>query len=123
MIINQLSYRCLGSTQHLKNLYGAGYTLEIKLKHYDESWNSTSLENINLHIPSEINTTKTSHNQIDRVQALRNFVVDLFPDACIEEIFADRLVYSVPQHAVSSLAQCFSSLEKGKYLTVFLFLK
>ncbi|KAL1502488.1 hypothetical protein ABEB36_007623 [Hypothenemus hampei] len=24
--------RCLGSTQHLKNLYGAGYTLEMKLK-------------------------------------------------------------------------------------------
>lgn len=111
--------RCLGSTQHLKNLYGAGYTLEIKLKHYDGSWNSTSLENINLHIPSDITTTttKTSHNQIDRVQALRNFVVDLFPDACLEESFADRLVYSVPQHAVSSLAQCFSSLEKGNLTT------
>lgn len=76
------------------------------------------MKNINLNI----NTTKTTHNQIDRVQALRNFVVDLFPDACLEESFADRLVYSVPQHAVSSLAQCFSSLEKGKFKLIVKFL-
>lgn len=56
----------------------------------------------------------TFHTQEDRVNALKNFVNDLFPDACLEESFADRLVYSVPQHAVSSLAQCFYSLEKGE---------
>ncbi|EAT44278.1 AAEL004331-PA [Aedes aegypti] len=83
--------RCLGSTQHLKNLYGAGYTLEIKLKHIE------------------------SVNCIDnRSMALRNFVTDLFPSATLEESFADRLVYSVPQQAVSSLAECFSRLEKAK---------
>lgn len=29
--IFHVHYRCIGSTQHLKNLYGAGYTLEMKL--------------------------------------------------------------------------------------------
>lgn len=49
-----------------------------------------------------------------RSAVLRQFVVDLFPDACLEESFADRLVYSVPQHAVSSLAECFHQLERGE---------
>lgn len=26
-----ITFRCIGSTQHLKNLYGAGYTLEMKI--------------------------------------------------------------------------------------------
>jgi ATP-binding cassette, subfamily A (ABC1), member 5 len=123
--------RCLGSTQHLKNLYGAGYTLEIKLKHldfYSESNNSISnyCQTIPLKVTSPLTPIateiifqqqqQTSFDQIqeERVQTLRNFVTDLFPDACLEESFADRLVYSVPQHSVISLAQCFSKLEKGK---------
>lgn len=90
--------RCLGSTQHLKNLYGAGYTLEVKLKHIQ--YLQTSIESI--------------VEKVERTQALRLFVSNLFPDAILEESFADRLVYSVPQHAVSSLADCFSKLEKAK---------
>lgn len=44
----------------------------------------------------------------------RNFVYELFPDAKIEESFGDRIVCSIPQHNVSSLAQSFESLEKGR---------
>lgn len=91
--------RCLGSTQHLKNLYGAGYTLEVKLKHVDNY--QTSIESID--------------EKVERTQNFRIFVSNLFPDAILEESFADRLVYSVPQHAVSSLADCFSKLEKGEF--------
>lgn len=85
--------RCLGSTQHLKNLYGAGYTLEMKLKGGDR--------------------TPTSTNG-DRLAELRDFVTGLFSDATLQESFADRLVFSVPQQSVPSLANCFSQLEKGK---------
>nr|CAD7607020.1 unnamed protein product [Timema genevievae] len=81
-----------GSTQHLKNLYGAGYTLEMKLRGGDRT-----------------PTTPSS----DRHADLKEFVAGLFPDATLEESFADRLVFSVPQHAVTSLAECFSQLEKG----------
>lgn len=92
------NFRCLGSTQHLKNLYGAGYNLEIKLKHIDGFiHSSSSFENIQLHVKKEC----------------RNFVYELFPDARIEESFGDRIACSIPQHNVSSLAQCFESLEKG----------
>ncbi|XP_034945670.1 ATP-binding cassette sub-family A member 5-like [Chelonus insularis] len=85
--------RCIGSTQHLKNLYGAGYTLEMKLLGGD--------------------CTPTAPSG-DRNSALKEFVAGLFPDATIEESFADRLVFAVPQHAVHSLAECFMQLEKAK---------
>ncbi|XP_022180938.1 ATP-binding cassette sub-family A member 5-like isoform X1 [Myzus persicae] len=82
MVNGQL--RCLGSTQYLKNLYGAGYTLEIKLK---------------------------PHGDMDDV---KSFVITSFPNAIPEEEFADRLVFGVPQSAVESLAHCFLNLENAK---------
>lgn len=92
-IMVQGELRCLGSTQHLKNLYGAGYTLEMKLRGGDR--------------------TPTSTNA-DRPTELREFVNGLFPEATLQESFADRLVFSVPQQSVPSLANCFSQLEKAK---------
>lgn len=44
---------------------------------------------------------------------LRDFVVGLFPEAILQESFADRMVFSVPQQSVPSLANCFLQLEKG----------
>ncbi|XP_030747414.1 ATP-binding cassette sub-family A member 5-like [Sitophilus oryzae] len=85
--------RCLGSTQHLKNLYGAGYTLEMKLKGGE--------------------STPTSETG-DRLEQLKEFVLELFPDATLQETFVDRLVFSVPQQSVPSLANCFMQLEKAK---------
>ncbi|KAK6641556.1 hypothetical protein RUM44_013268 [Polyplax serrata] len=85
--------RCIGSTQHLKNLYGAGYTLEMKLRGGDQT-------------PTTPGSSRTDD--------LKNFVTELFPDAILEESFADRLVFSVSQQGVTSLAQCFSNLEKAK---------
>lgn len=108
--------RCLGSTQHLKNLYGAGYTLEVKLKHIEYTYLETPLENTPDHDQFVNDLTII---QEERIQALKLFVGDLFPDATLDEIFADRLVYSVPQHAVSSLAECFSRLERGERILKF----
>ncbi|XP_029731356.2 cholesterol transporter ABCA5-like [Aedes albopictus] len=117
--------RCLGSTQHLKNLYGAGYTLEIKLKHIESVYSETPIESqpsssreqlqLDQNSAENIGPVPVISNCIDnRSMALRNFVTDLFPSATLEESFADRLVYSVPQQGVSSLAECFSRLEKAK---------
>lgn len=77
----------------MKNLYGAGYTLEVKLKGGDAT-----------------PTTPSS----DRHSELKDFVGGLFPDAVLDECFADRMVFSVPQHAVTSLAECFNQLETGE---------
>lgn len=87
----------------------------MKLKHIDYQQTDTSITSVNgidIQPTSFDNTTE----QEERSALLRSFVSDMFPDACLEESFADRLVYSVPQNAVSSLAQCFSKLERGKVL-------
>lgn len=99
-VLNFWIWRCLGSTQHLKNLYGAGYTLEMKLKSGDRTPTSTS---------------GTATND------LKDFVVEMFPEATLQESFADRLVFSVPQQSVPSLANCFLQLEKGKYKSFIVF--
>lgn len=41
-------------------------------------------------------------------------VGQIFPSAVLEENFAERLVFSVPQSSVSSLARCFQQIEDGK---------
>jgi ATP-binding cassette subfamily A (ABC1) protein 5 len=63
-------------------------------------------------------TTPSSDRHCD----LKEFVAGLFPDATLEESFADRLMFSVPQHAVTSLAECFSQLETGKFMHEYIML-
>lgn len=79
-----------------------------------ESQPSSSQEQLQLDQSTDHIAPVISNCIDNRSMALRNFVTDLFPSATLEESFADRLVYSVPQQAVSSLAECFSRLEKGK---------
>uniref|UniRef100_T1JC73 ABC transporter domain-containing protein n=1 Tax=Strigamia maritima TaxID=126957 RepID=T1JC73_STRMM len=76
--------RCLGSTQHLKNKYGRGYLLEIKLG------------------PRTL------------LRDFQQFIKDLFPQAIMQESFANHFKYSIPQSTVSSLAEVFSNLEAAK---------
>ena len=85
------SNRCLGSTQHLKNKYGGGYVLDIKSGRdsSEQDWNDIHLE------VESIFQSSSSQEPIK-----------------IEEAFADRRTYSVPQAAVTSLGHVFSRLEK-----------
>ena len=53
-------YRCLGSTQHLKNTFGAGYTLIARVSYPDDG----SLPN---------------------VQAVQNFVQQNFPNSVLKD--------------------------------------
>ena len=80
--------RCLGSTQHLKNKYGGGYTLDLKCG----SDLSTDWEN------------------------LQSAVEEIFgkDKVAIYESFSDRRTYSVSQEGVKSLMKVFNSLEKCK---------
>lgn len=135
--------RCLGSTQHLKNHYGAGYTLEVKLgcvgataggliatddDDDDDVVDSGGHVNGGADAITSVSDASTAtcgaagadrdadeaRTTESRSAALRAFVERQFPDARLEECFADRLVYAVPQQAVSSLAECFAQLERGE---------
>ncbi len=85
-----MCYRCLGSTQHLKNKYGGGYMLEIKLRQSDLRSNEGEWE------------------------VVESEVFAFFKDTVLSESFADRRMYSIPQSSVTSLASTFTTLESRK---------
>lgn len=81
--------RCLGSTQHLKNKYGAGYTLDIKMQRTESAWQKN-------------------------LGDLKTYVKQVFPSATLREGFQDRLTYDIPQAGVTSLANVFVAMDEAK---------
>ena len=80
-----MNFRCLGSTQHLKNKYGGGYILDLKCSEQPSSWDD-----------------------------LHNSVTEIFESGSvtIDESLSDRRTYSVSQAGVKSLGKVFESLER-----------
>uniref|UniRef100_A0A1B6L2P7 ABC transporter domain-containing protein n=2 Tax=Graphocephala atropunctata TaxID=36148 RepID=A0A1B6L2P7_9HEMI len=76
--------RCVGTTQGLKDKYGGGYVLEIKVT------SSTSRDNV------------------------QEYILSSFPDCSVNNFMADRLVFSIPQQSVVSPADVYSRMEKVK---------
>ncbi|NXV74680.1 ABCA8 protein, partial [Atlantisia rogersi] len=76
--------RCIGSVQYLKNKFGKGYLLEIKVK-------------------------EPEHTELLHAEILR-----IFPSAARQERFPSLLVYKVPMEDALPLSQTFSKLEEGK---------
>ncbi|XP_059141166.1 ABC-type organic anion transporter ABCA8B-like isoform X1 [Physella acuta] len=85
MVNGQLE--CLGSTQHLKNKYGSGYILEVKL----ENNNVSDIES--------------------KMDDLENHLKMLFPGLENVERFQERAQYSIPKDDVKNLGETFSHLE------------
>ncbi|KAM8797043.1 ATP-binding cassette sub-family A member 10-like [Eudromia elegans] len=82
MVAGQL--RCIGSIQYLKNKFGKGYILEIKVK-------------------------DPEHTDLLHAEMLR-----IFPSAARQERFPSLLVYKVPMEDALPLSQSFSKLEEAK---------
>ncbi|XP_058708210.1 ATP-binding cassette sub-family A member 10-like [Poecile atricapillus] len=76
--------RCIGSIQYLKNKFGKGYLLEIKVK--------------------DPESADVLHSEILRI----------FPGAARQERFPSLLVYKVPMKDALPLSQSFSKLEEAK---------
>ncbi|NXW13732.1 ABCAA protein, partial [Circaetus pectoralis] len=86
MVSGQL--RCIGSIQYLKNKFGKGYLLEIKVK------------------------------DPERADLLHAEILRIFPSAARQERFPSLLVYKVPMEDAVPLSQSFSKLEEGKSKTM-----
>ncbi|NXG29187.1 ABCAA protein, partial [Dromaius novaehollandiae] len=82
MVSGQL--RCIGSIQYLKNKFGKGYLLEIKVK------------------------------DPERTDLLHAEILRIFPGAARQEWFPSLLVYKVPMEDAVPLSQSFSKLEEAK---------
>ncbi|NWV60609.1 ABCA6 protein, partial [Malurus elegans] len=76
--------RCIGSIQYLKNKFGKGYLLEMKVK--------------------DAESTDDLHAE----------VLKIFPGAARQERFPSLLVYKVPMKDALPLSQSFSKLEEAK---------
>lgn len=87
-ILAKGSLICIGSPQHLKSKYGAGYTLEIKL-----------------------NSSQTETSSEERY----SFVIEHFPDCKITEVFDDKAVFALTTTSVQSISRTFALLEERKY--------
>ncbi|NWW85031.1 ABCAA protein, partial [Rhynochetos jubatus] len=81
MVSGQL--RCIGSIQYLKNKFGKGYLLEIKVQ------------------------------DPERSDLLHAEILRIFPSAARQERFPSLLVYKVPMDDALPLSQSFSKLEEG----------
>ncbi|XP_067940214.1 cholesterol transporter ABCA5-like isoform X2 [Watersipora subatra] len=79
---------CLGSAQHLKDKFGDGYHLEVKLQ-----------------------DSADSQGDMDRLKA---FVEQTFHESVVIEEFADRIQYAMPAKVVSSPGQVFGPIEENK---------
>ncbi|XP_067164770.1 ATP-binding cassette sub-family A member 10-like [Apteryx mantelli] len=82
MVSGQL--RCIGSIQYLKNKFGKGYLLEIKVK------------------------------DPEHIDLLHAEILRIFPSAARQERFPSLLVYKVPMEDALPLSQSFSKLEEAK---------
>ncbi len=78
-------YRCLGSSQYLKEKFGMGYIFETKIN--------------NLH-------------QSEFFEFVKNLFIE---KASINESFSNRYIYNIPKESIKSLSLVFEQLEKGKY--------
>ncbi|CAG2115476.1 unnamed protein product [Medioppia subpectinata] len=78
--------RCIGSVQHLKNKYGAGYVLEIK-------WTQTP-DNAGF-------GPKLKHT-------IESFFAN---NVSVKEEYNNRLAFDIPQQSIQSLSKIFSFLE------------
>ncbi|CAG5124847.1 unnamed protein product, partial [Candidula unifasciata] len=88
MINGQLE--CLGSTQHLKDKYGSGYILEVKLGAHEDGQVETLMDQLEAHLKT------------------------LFPGLGKVERFQERAQYSIPREDVNFLGKTFASLEDCK---------
>jgi ATP-binding cassette subfamily A (ABC1) protein 5 len=103
------SLLCIGSPQRLKSKYGAGYTLEIKLKedYLEELIDSNS---------SASTSSLHSVNVDSSVLARFNFVQEKFPNSKLNEIFGNRAVFSIPKsEETRSISETFALLESRKF--------
>ncbi|XP_065570568.1 ABC-type organic anion transporter ABCA8-like [Artemia franciscana] len=83
--------RCIGSSQHLKNRYGSGYELEVKL-----------------------GAIQNDFQHEECTKDLIEFIKNLFPNSKLEEKFDNRVIYSVPQTDIKSLARAFRAIESRR---------
>ncbi|XP_052830945.1 cholesterol transporter ABCA5 [Octopus bimaculoides] len=83
--------QCVGSTQQLKEKYGQGYQLEVKL----------NVEN---------------QSDIDKsFKKLEDHLLTLFPSMTTAEAITERRTYKIPSNEAAPLSESFAMLQEGNF--------
>ena len=90
-------FKCLGSTQHLKNKFGEGYTLIAKIRN-NSSGTATPTEGGDLEF---------------QTMALKNFIESEFPNSELKDAHIGLVHYQINSTGMS-WASLFGTLERAK---------
>ena len=121
MIVSICSCRCVGSTQHLKSKYGAGYHLEMKLSSTAEGVMTGSSHSEEQASPTSIAIARQTSalaeadcdHASDALTSLVSHVKETFSGAQLVECFGDRATFAIPAGSVQSLSTVFAYLERS----------
>ena len=86
--------KCLGSTQHLKNKFGKGYTLIARVE--------TTRGDDRLEI------------QQPKTEALMSFIQGTFPQSILKDVHQNMVHYYIPSDSELTWALIFGTIEKNK---------
>ena len=92
-------FKCLGSTQHLKNKFGEGFVLTLKLKR-------KSSQN------GDIVRTE-SQEMLEEKAEVKEFLHQKFPEAVLKEEYYDMLTFNIPSRIIK-WSEIFGILESAK---------
>jgi len=92
-------FKCLGSTQHLKNKFGEGFILTLKLTR-------KASEEI------ELGRTE-SQEMIEYKNSVKEFIEQEFHDAILKEEYYDMMTYNIPSRYIK-WSKIFGILEAAK---------
>ncbi|KAL9704634.1 hypothetical protein quinque_008152 [Culex quinquefasciatus] len=82
-------FKCIGSTQHLKNKFSNGYYLTVKLK------------------------KKTTESGPEKVAEIKNYIVAKIPEAELKEEYMESLTYQIPKTDIR-WSTMFGIMEQAK---------
>ena len=123
---------CIGSPQHLKDKFGAGYTMEIKIRSdlspvaindpFSVSTTNTMVELMSRRLSSAAPISNAGSGAANEVAATRKkipmefkFIEESFPNCVLLEAFGNRAVFFIAKDAIQSISQTFAILEQRMY--------
>lgn len=86
------SFECLGSIQHLKNRFGSGYSVTIRVHNV---------------------ATRRNDEDNDKIEKIIKFMVDTFPGAVLKEAHNNMTQFQLPLQGLK-VSNIFSSIESKR---------
>lgn len=121
-------FKCIGSTQSLKNQYSKGLILKIKVKHKRKNFQriiERSSSSFSESMPSvdrilDANSSRVSEDiklipdkeYSDRISIVNIFILKNIPEAELKEVYNGLLTYYIPQKQM--LSRVFQLIESNK---------